>query len=134
MAPRIRLTFSEDDQQALSQERYQHPEPHVQRRMEVLWLISQGMKRQEAARLAGVSKATAERYVALYRQGGLPALREVRWHQPASALQDHRESLAESFRQNPPHSVAEACARIREETGLERRPTQVRKFLKKVWA
>jgi|SRR5450432_611999 transposase len=134
MAQRIRLTFSEEDRQALSKERYEHPEPHVQRRMEVLWLISQGMKHKEAARLAGVSQATAERYVALYRHGGLPALRESKWHQPTSALRDHRESLAESFRQHPPHTVAEACARIKEETGLERRPTQVRKFLKKVWA
>lgn len=134
MAQRIRLTFSQEDQQMLSKERYEHPDPHVQRRMEVLWLISQGEKHKEAARLAGVSKATAERYVALYRQGGLPALRESKWHQPTSALQAHRQSLEESFRRNPPHTVAEACARIQEETGLERRPTQVRRFLKKVWA
>lgn len=133
MAKRKRLTFSEEDRQALSQERYGHPEPQVQRRMEVLWLISQGMKHKEAARFAGVSQVTAARYVALYRQGGLPALRESKWHKPTSALEGHRESLAESFRQNPPHTVAEACVRIQEETGLERRPTQVRRFLKKVW-
>lgn len=131
MAQRIRLAFSEEDQQTLSKQRYEHPHPCVQRRMEVLWLISQGEKHKEAARLAGVSKATAERYVALYRQGGLPALRESNWHTPTSALQDHRESLEESFRRNPPHTVAEACARIKEETGLERRPTQVRRFLRK---
>ena len=134
MAQRIRLTFSEEDRQALSKERYEHPDPLVQQRMEVLWLISQGLKYKEAARLAGVSKATMERYVALYRQGGLPALRETKWRKPTSDLQAHRQSLEESFRQNPPHTVAEACARIQEETGLERRPTQVRKFLKKVWA
>lgn len=134
MAQRIRLTFSEEDRQTLSTERYEHPDPCVQRRMEVLCLISHGLKQKEAARLAGVSEATADRYVALYRQGGLPALRESKWHKPTSALQDHRQSLEESFRQSPPHTVAEACDRIKEETGLERRPTQVRRFLKKVWA
>lgn len=134
MAQRTRLTFSEEDRQALSQERYEHPDPCVQRKMELLWLISQGMTHKEAARLAGVAKATAQRYVAIYRQGGLPALRETNWHKPTSDLQEHRESLQESFRQNPPHTVAEACVRIKEETGLERRPTQVRRFLKKVWA
>jgi transposase len=134
MAQRIRLAFSEEDRQALSKERYEHPDPCVQRKMEVLWLISQGMKHKEAARFAGVSQVTAARYVALYRQGGLSALRETRWRKSSSALEDHRESLAESFRQNPPHTVAEACVRIQEETSLERRPTQVRRFLKKVWA
>jgi len=126
-----RLAFSAVDQQALLRERFEHPHPRVQQRMEVLWLISQGLVYPEAARLAGVSRATGARYVAAYRQGGLDALRECRWHQPTSELLHHRPSLEESFRKHPPPTVAEACARIKEETGLERRPTQVRAFLKK---
>jgi hypothetical protein len=46
----------------------------------------------------------------------------------------HRESLEESFRRNPPHTVAEARQRIKDETGIERGPTQVRAFLKKLLA
>jgi transposase len=134
MAKRTPLEFTAEDQQALQRERYEHPQPRVQQRMEVLWLISQGLSHGEAGRLAGVSRATAERYVALWRQGGLDAVRECHWEGPHSALENHRETLAESFRRQPPHTVAEACARIQAETGLERRPTQVRKFLKKVWA
>lgn len=126
-----RLTFSEAEQQALHQERFEHPDPRVQQRMEVLWLISQGLVYPQAARLAGVSAATVDRYVALYRHGGLAALREFKWRKPTSALLDHRTTLEESFRQNPPHTVAEACQRIKDETGLARRPTQVRAFLKK---
>lgn len=61
-----RLTFSEADQQALHKERFEHPHPRVQQRMEVLWLISQGLVYPEAARLAGVSEATVDRYVACY--------------------------------------------------------------------
>ena len=126
-----RLTFTEAEQQALHQERFEHPHPRVQQRMEVLWLISQGIGYPLAARLAGVSEATVDRYVALYRQGGLPALRALKWGTATSELLDHRASLEESFRQNPPHTVAEACQRIKDETGIERRPTQVRAFLKK---
>ena len=126
-----RLTFSAEEQQALHKERFEHPDPRVQQRMEVLWLISQGVIYPQAARLAGVSEATVDRYVALYRHGGLAALREFQWCKPTSALRDHRESIEESFRQNPPHTVAEACQRIKDETGIERRPTQVRAFLKK---
>lgn len=129
-----RLAFSADDQQALHKERFEHPHPRVQQRMEVLWLISQGLVYAEAARLAGVSEATVDRYVAAYRRGGLEALRELPWGNSTSALLEHRDSLEESFRRNPPHTVAEARQRIKEETGIERGPTQVRAFLKKLLA
>jgi transposase len=129
-----RLFFSQEDQQALHKERYEHPHPRVQQRMEVLWLISQGLVYSEAARLAGVSEATVDRYVALYRQGGLEALKEFKWGTSTSELLEYRDSLEESFRQNPPHTVAEACQRIKDETGIERGPTQVRAFLKKCLA
>ena len=126
-----RLTFSEAEQQLLHKERFEHPDPRVQQRMEVLWLISHGVTYSQAARLGGVSDATVDRYVALYRQGGRAALREFKWCKPTSELMNHRDALEELFRDNPPHTVAEACARIKEETGLERKPTQVRAFLKK---
>jgi transposase len=129
-----RLNFTEEEQQALHQERFEHPHPRVQQRMQVLWLISQGMLYSEAARLGGVAEATVDRYVAVYRQGGLEALRELKWGSGTSELLDHRESLEESFRRNPPHTIAEACQRIKDETGIERKPTQVRAFLKKCLA
>ena len=129
-----RLSFTEEAQQALHKERFEHPHPRVQQRMEVLWLISQGIGYAQAARLAGVSEATVDRYVALYRQGGLQAVRELKWGSGASELLDHRDSLEESFRRTPPHTVAEARQRIKDETGLERGPTQVRAFLKKCLA
>ena len=128
------LTFSEADQQGLHKERFEHPHPRVQQRMEVLWLISQGLVYPQVARLAGVSEATVDRYVAVYRQGGLEALREFQWGNSASELLQHRDSLEQSFRQNPPHTVAEACQRIKDETGIARGPTQVRAFLKKCLA
>ena len=129
-----RLTFTVEEQQALHQERFEHPHPRVQQRMEVLWLISQGIAYSQAARLAGVSEATVDRYVARYRHGGLEALRELKWGSGTSELLDHRDSLEESFRKNPPQTVAEACQRIKDETGIERGLTQVRAFLKKCLA
>lgn len=134
MAKRPRLSFSQEDLRVLAQQRYEHPDPRVQQRLEVLWLISQKVTHHEAAKLAGVSRATAQRYVAIYREGGVAALRQFKWCKPVSELVQHRDTLEESFGRDPPHTVAEACARIKEETGLERRPTQVRAFLKKCWA
>jgi transposase len=128
-----RLHFTEEEQQALFKERFEYPHPRVQQRMEVLWLISQGIVYAQAARLAGVSEATVDRYVARYRQGGLEALRQLNGGTATSELLDYRDSLEESFRRNPPHTVAEACQRIKDETGVERGLTQVRAFLKSAW-
>jgi transposase len=128
------LSFSQDEQQRLHRERFEHPHPRVHQRMEVLWLVSQGLVYPEAARLAGVSESSVDRYVANYRQGGLDALRELKWGKSSSELAQHRDSLEESFRRNPPHTVAEARQRIKDETGIERGLTQVRAFLKKLSA
>jgi transposase len=130
-----KLTFTEADQQALHKERFEHPHPRVQQRMEALWLISQGMVYSEVARLSCVSEATVDRYVAIYRNGGLDGLRKLNWGKSSvSELVEHKESLEESFRKNPPHTVAEACQRIKDETGVERGLTQVRVFLKRLSA
>lgn len=64
----------------LQTQRYQHPNPRVQQRMEVLWLISCGQTYDAAARLAGVSPATSERYVAIYCRGGGEGLKQFDWH------------------------------------------------------
>ena len=132
MARTMKLEFSQQDRQTLATERYQHPDPRVQQRFEVLHLISQGIPLNEVGPLAGVSRATAARYIAIYRQGGLQALRQFHWRKPTSALMDHRHTLEDSFRNHPPHTIAEACERIKQLTGIERRPTQVRMFLKKL--
>jgi hypothetical protein len=45
-------------------------------------------------------------------------------------LTHHKESLSEEFRNRPPHSVADAINRIEQATGIRRKPTQVRAFLR----
>lgn len=134
MAKRVPLTFTNEDRAMLVKDRYEHPDARVQQRMEVLHLISQKLTYKKAGQLAGVSRATVDRYVAIFRSKGVAGLRQFEWRKPVSELEQHRQSLEDSFTKNPPHTVAEACARIKEETGLERKPTQVRAFLKKVWA
>ena len=128
-----RLTFSEEDRLQLRRERFEHPHPRVQLRMEVLWLISCGESYSSAARLADVSDATVDRYVAIYRERGIDGLKQFDWRGPTSELVIHRTSLEKEFRASPPHTTAEACRRIEEATGVKRGLTQVRRFLKKVW-
>lgn len=128
------LTFTIADLAALGTERSEHPDPRVQQRMEVLWLISQGETRARCGQLAGVSKATVARYIAIFRQHGVAGLRAFHWGKPVGALESHRTTLEAEFRERPPHTVAEAAERIEALTGVRRKETQVRVFLKNVSA
>ncbi len=134
MATRSPLVFGDDDRCTLATERYRHPDPRVQQRMEVLWLLSQGETQARAGQLAGVSKATVERYVALFRKSGVAGLRQFLWVKPVSVLDKYRNELEPEFRERPPHTVAEAIQRIEALTGVRRKETQVRQFLKKLSA
>jgi len=125
------LEFTPAIQEALNYERYHHPVPLVQRRMEVLWLKSHGLPHTQIAQLAGVSENTMRDYFGLYEEGGLEKLKEIPIHHPASALDTHHTSLEAYFRANPPASIKEAQSEIAALTGIKRSETQVREFLKK---
>jgi len=118
----------------LRKKRFEHLHPRVQKRMDVLWYISLGETYAKAARLGDVSEATVDRYVAIYREHGIEGLKRFDWRGTPSELVSHQSSLEELFRADPPHTTAEACRRIEEATGVKRGLTQVRHFLKKVWA
>jgi hypothetical protein len=55
----IKLEFTEAEQQSLHYERYHHPHPRVQRKMEAAWLKSQGVAHGEISRLTGIIPAYA---------------------------------------------------------------------------
>ena len=52
---------SEADVQAIAHERYHHPDPRVQRQMEILWLKHLGFTHEEIATVAGVARSTVQR-------------------------------------------------------------------------
>src|SRR5512135_2046910 len=60
------ITITADDRQALAHDRYHHPDPRVQRKMEVLWLKSHGLSHDRIAAYAGVSRGTVQRYLNQY--------------------------------------------------------------------
>lgn len=122
--------FSRDGLAEIERDRFRHPDPLVQRRMEVLWLKAHGETHVRIAELAGVSRATMQRVLDLYEEGGLEAVRTFHWHVPTSALTPHLPLLEAEFRQRPPHTVAEACERIEQLTGVRRGPTRVCEFLR----
>lgn len=126
----IQLEFSEAEVKALSYERYHHPHPRVQRKMEALWLKSQGLAHKEIGRLTGIGSTTLTQYLRAYQTGGLEALKETKFYRPASELQAHRGTLEDYFREHPPATAKEAMAKIEALTGIKRSPDRVRHFLK----
>jgi len=126
------LAFTDEEKQVFNHERFHYPDPHVQRKMEVLWLLSQGLSRAEVARLAAVSTKTVKRYVAAYRRGGIEALKRRASLGPKSLLNQHSATLKEYFQKNPPATIKQAQAAIETLTGIRRSETQVRHFLKRL--
>ena len=126
--------FSQQDLDTIRRERYCHPHPRVQQKMEVLWLKHLGHTHTAIAAAANVSRRTVQRYLDTYLAGGLECVRRLAWRGTASALAEHSDRLEEYFLENPPRSTAEAQAAIERLTGVRRGLTQVRGFLKKVSA
>ena len=125
------LEFTPEIRAALNDERYHHPVPLVQRRMEVLWLKSHHLAHALIAQLAGVSENTMREYFRLYQEGGLDKLKEVNFYRPESDLQPHLTTLEAYFQANPPATIKEAQSEIETLTGIKRSESQVRDFLKK---
>jgi len=126
----IKLGFTKKTQEELNYERYNHPVPLVQRRMEALWLKSHKLQHTQIAKLTGVSENTMREYFRLYEEGGIDKLKEINFYRPESELNAHIISLEAHFKANPPATIKEAQKEIETLTGIKRSETQVREFLK----
>jgi transposase len=125
----VSIQFTEEERQALDYERFHYPDPRVQRKMEVLWLVSQGLGREEVAHLAGVSSKSVRRYVKRYKRGGIEALKRSAYPGRPSELNQHAQTLQEHFEKHPPCTVKHAQAEIEKLTGIRREESQVRAYL-----
>jgi len=125
----FRIALDEEEQRVANAERDGHPDAPVRRKMLVLWLLHCGVTREKSAQVAGLGRATVQRYVAAYREGGLRGLRQWDMTGPVSDLAAHEQAIEKSLSEKPVPTIAQACERIESLTGLRRGPTQVRKFL-----
>ena len=89
----IKIEFTEEEKRALNYERYNHPSPRVQRKMEALWLKSQGICHKDIAKLTGVSINVITQYIKEYQTGGIEKLKEINFYQPKSELIEHQLQL-----------------------------------------
>jgi transposase len=128
----IQITFTDAEIAALDYERYHHPSPQVQKRMEILYLKSQDIPHTQIARLCRISRQTLVSTLHLYQQGGIERLKHFHYAGQPSLLNAHQMTLEAHFRAHPPRTVAQAQATIEQVTGIRRSPTQIRAFLKRI--
>jgi len=128
----IKIEFTEKQTEILAHERYNHPHPRVQRKMEVLLLKSHGLRHKDICRIAGISGNTLRSYLKDCQKGGIEKLREVSFYKPRSEMTEYKGTLEAYFREHPPAGVKEAMAKIEELTGIRRSENRVREFLRSV--
>ena len=128
----IRIEFTEEEKQALHHERFHHPHPRVQQKMETLWLKSQELPHKDIVKLAGVTANTMRAYFREYMEGGIEALKVIKFRQPQSAYAPFEEIIKEEFSTNPPGDSKEAASRLASLTGVKRSPQSARNYLKSI--
>jgi transposase len=123
------IRLSECDQSIVTAELEAHPDPVVRSKMLVLWLTHCGITRQQAATISGRGRATVQRYLASYREGGLEGLRHCGVTGPVSDLASFADVVKSNLTAAPVRTTAEARDRIETLTGMRRGLTQTRTFL-----
>lgn len=126
----IQIDFSTEEIDELHYERFHHPHPRVQRKMEAPYLKSQKYPHKEITKLLRISEPTLLSYLRDYKEGGISKLKELTFNRPQSELKKHQERLETYFREHPPKTLAHGAANIAELTGIVRSREQVRLFLK----
>jgi len=126
----IQVNIKEADKKFFAKEKYEHPHPRVNQRMDALHLKSKGLSNKEICFILDICNNTLLSYFKLYDIGGVEKLKEINFNRPKSEMEKHMNEIKQYFIENPPGSISEAAAKIKEITGIERHETQVRKFLK----
>jgi len=128
----INIEFTTEQIDILEYERYHYPDPKIQKKLEVVYLKSQGLQHQEICRICRICKTTLVSCLRQYQEGGLERLKETHYVGRANELQEHEATLKSYFEAHPPQSSAEAQAAIEKLTGIKRSPTQVRAFMRRI--
>lgn len=128
----LRVTFTEQDIVSLDTARRTHASSIVRRRAEALYLKAKGLRHSDIQRLCAITRTTLASYLHAFGEGGVVRVTSVQHRGQPSALNAYRVQLEAQFRAHPPQTVTQARALIREQTGLERSPTQIRAFLRRI--
>jgi len=126
----IQLDFSDEEIQALHQERLSDPHPRVRRRLEALYFKSQPRPHHASGRLLDITKPPWVGDVRTAQQGGIESRKAGQCHRPQRALAPDATRIAPALQPHPPPTLAAARERLSPLSGVSRSPAQGGQLLK----
>lgn len=112
--------------------RFHHPCPSVQRRAEVVLLAAHFVAYGKIAKILGICPNTVTNTLAIFESDGIEGLTLWRVCDTDSELTAFDSLMHEYWSEHPPSTVKEAAAQLEEITGVKRRTTAVRDFMKRL--
>jgi|GEM_PF-6266643 len=98
--------------------------------MEVILLKSKGFSNFLICSALDICPNTLRSVFRIYNEGGIEKLKEINVYRPQSELKEFSATIEDYFKKNPHRSINAAVAKIKALTGVGRKETQIRKFLK----
>jgi len=130
MSSWLKFDLTEAEIAIVLEERLSHPNLSIRERMNIVWMLHKGSEREKTAKNANVSRSTVQRVVKAFRENRLDGVRNWDATGPVSEMEPFRDIIRKSLEERPARTIGEVAERIKELTGLERKPTQVRNFIK----
>jgi hypothetical protein len=94
----INIEFTQETIAELRRQRFEHPHPRVQIKMDALLLKCCGLAHKKICEILDLSGNTLRSYIAQYAEGGVEGLKELNFNKPESDLAGYRETLEEHFK------------------------------------
>ena len=128
----IKVSISSAEQDTVFERLKSENNSNLRMRLLALHLKGLGLSHELIGQVCRLSRPTLATYLKDWKQGGLDQLMTLNFYQPVSDLKAHEQELKAYFELHPPQNSNEARAKIKEITGIERSPTQVRAFMSSI--
>jgi transposase len=130
--PTLPFKISKAEIERLSYERYAYPYPMIQKRIFAVYLkAALDYSNQSISLITGIHPNTVSHWIRVYIEQGFDGLLTNNYGTNKSELEEHAESILDSFLKHPPINASEAAGRILEMTGIDRSTQQIRAFMKR---
>ena len=128
----LTIKYTDDIFHRLKYEKEMNTSKIIRKRCAALYMkmCDAGLSCERISRLCGCHRNSVRNWIHQYVKDGLSAILSTSPSCRIGELESHVPSILSSLDSSPVHSVKEACARIKEVCGVDRKPTQVWHFLK----
>lgn len=128
----LQIEISKTDASKANMQRKKEKSRTVRNRLHTIWLLYQGYRRGDCARILGLHPNTITAYIKLYNQGGIEALCTLNYRKPVSEMAVHSEAIKTAINSLLPDNIAAIRQWISDNLGIDRSLHRVRVFVRKL--